>query len=144
MANLYKMAKAFGRAIANGGDDKAIKKIIGPQFKQGKNTYSERLSGKTANTPENKALQEGWDEESARLDYNMVRPSDQHKQFTATDDALQRDFDEAFENAIKAYKDSGRPQSDEIRESSIEALKQGVAPEKVIDWLYGKIKQPLY
>lgn len=57
---------------------------------------------------------------------------------------LQEDFNDAFDKAIKHYQNVGRPQGDEIREQSIEALKQGVAPEKVIDWLYGKIKEPLY
>lgn len=61
-----------------------------------------------------------------------------------SDYRLQEDFNDAFDKAIKHYQNTGRPQGDEIREQSIEALKQGVAPEKVIDWLYGKIKEPLY
>lgn len=149
MANRWQMAKAFGRAVANSLDDKATDLVLGPTIKKNGAEYSERLAGKTANSPENKALRQAWREESDKMTESELSGKFDYSQSESTDKSLQKDFDEAFEESFNKAKGTfgeamdklggytlkDKEQAyDRLRQLMIDKLKNGESIQDVLDW----------
>lgn len=133
MPNLYKMAKAFGKAMAQPDNPKMMDMISEGRI--------------NSNKPENRAFRKAWDDEYDYLKANEELPLRERIPDDDADIQLQKDFDEAFDEALKGAADRQHSTNrgdllgtvndieDDFREQAIEMLKEGRPIEDVLDIL---------
>ena len=142
MPNLYKMAKAFGKAMAQPDNPKMMDMISKGRI------YSKK--------PENQAFRKAWDDEYKFLKTNEELPLREQIPDDDTEIGLQKGFDEAFEESFNkakgtvnetmdklgGYTPKDKEQAyDRLRQLMIDKLKNGESIEDVLDW--GKNKSIL-
>lgn len=117
MANKYKMAMAFGKAMAQPDNPKMMDKISKGRI------YSKK--------PENQAFRKAWDDQYKYLETNENLPLREKIPDDDAEIALQKDFDEAFDEAlskrVKRQSDAeGRTNATDVRELDDSLRKEAI------------------